>query len=134
MANYFVQYTDKNGVVYLVRDTNAQRILVSGVNIKTINGQSLLGSGNINISGGGGSSYSGGTGITISQNNEINHTNSVTAKTTQAIYPITYDAQGHITGSGNAVSIPTQVSDLTNDAGYLTLATLPIYDGSVITV
>jgi len=37
----------------------------------------------------------------------IGHTNSVTAKTTQALYPITYDAQGHITGSGTAVTIPT---------------------------
>lgn len=53
----------------------------------------------------------------------IGHTNSVTAKTTQALYPITYDAQGHITGSGSAVTIPTvptNVSAFTNDAGYLT--------------
>lgn len=27
--------------------------------------------------------------------------------------------------------IPTKVSDLTNDAGYLTLDDLPVYDGSV---
>ena len=27
--------------------------------------------------------------------------------------------------------IPTKVSDLTNDAGYLTLSTLPVYDGGV---
>lgn len=40
----------------------------------------------------------------------IGHTNSVTAKTTQALYPITYDAQGHITGSGTAVTIPTIAS------------------------
>lgn len=38
----------------------------------------------------------------------LNHSNSVTAQTTQAVYPITYDAQGHITGSGSAVTIPTQ--------------------------
>ena len=37
----------------------------------------------------------------------LNHSNSVTAKTTQAIYPIAFDAQGHITSSGNAVTIPT---------------------------
>lgn len=29
-------------------------------------------------------------------------------------------------------AIPTKVSDLTNDSGYLTLETLPIYDGTVI--
>ena len=34
----------------------------------------------------------------------VNHSNSVTAKTTQALYPIKYDSQGHITGSGNAVT------------------------------
>ena len=54
----------------------------------------------------GGKEYSGGTGITIS-GTTINHSNSTTAKTTQALYPITYDAQGHITGSGTAVTIPT---------------------------
>ena len=56
--------------------------------------------------------------ITTGSNNGINatysngavtigHTNSVTAQSTQALYPITYDAQGHITGSGTAVTIPT---------------------------
>ena len=30
-----------------------------------------------------------------------------------------------------SVSVPTAVSELTNDSGYLTLSTLPIYDGSV---
>ena len=37
----------------------------------------------------------------------INHTNSVTAQTTQAVYPIKIDAQGHISGYGTAVTIPT---------------------------
>lgn len=43
----------------------------------------------------------GGTSGSIT----LNHSNSVTAKSTQAIYPITFDAQGHITGSGSAVTI-----------------------------
>lgn len=35
-------------------------------------------------------------------------------------------------GEGNiAISVPTAVSQLTNDSGFLTLSTLPIYDGSV---
>jgi len=42
-----------------------QDTLVSGTNIKTINNESILGSGNINIQGGGGTSYSAGTGIDI---------------------------------------------------------------------
>jgi hypothetical protein len=37
--------------------TSKQDQLVSGVNIKTINGDSILGSGNINIEGGQGNSY-----------------------------------------------------------------------------
>lgn len=43
-----------NGTSYTVKDPNAQETLVSGTNIKTINNQSLLGSGNITISGGSG--------------------------------------------------------------------------------
>jgi len=30
-----------------------------------------------------------------------------------------------------APSVPSNVSDFNNDAGYLTLSTLPIYDGTV---
>ena len=43
-----------NGTDYNVKDPNAQETLVSGTNIKTINNQSILGSGNITIQGGGG--------------------------------------------------------------------------------
>lgn len=130
---YVVQFTDKNNEVYLVRDSEArtlisgkQDVLVSGTNIKTINGESLLGSGNIVIGGGG--SYSGGTGISIS-GTVINHSNSISAQTTQGLYPIAIDAQGHITSYGSAVS---NVSSFVNDAGYLTLSTLPIYNGNVV--
>lgn len=46
-----------------------QDTLISGTNIKTINNQSLLGSGNIDIQGGGGgSSYTAGDGIDITNN------------------------------------------------------------------
>ena len=38
-------------------DTSRQETLVSGTNIKTINGNSLLGSGDLTVGGGGGSSY-----------------------------------------------------------------------------
>lgn len=62
-----------------------------------------------------GTNASGGT---VSTSGTINHINSVTAKTTQGLYPITYDAQGHITGSGNAVAIPTASS------------TTPLMDGT----
>lgn len=48
--------------------SSKQATLISGTNIKTINGTSLLGSGNIDIQGGGGSSYTAGTGIDITNN------------------------------------------------------------------
>ena len=59
-------------------DTSRQETLVSGTNIKTVGGTSLLGSGDIALP-----------------------------------------------------TVPTNVSSFTNDAGYLTLSTLPIWDGSV---
>ena len=42
-----------NGTDYNVKDPNAQPTLVSGTNIKTINNESILGEGNIDIQGGG---------------------------------------------------------------------------------
>lgn len=42
-----------DGVTYGVKDTTKQPLLVSGTNIKTINNESILGSGNISISAGG---------------------------------------------------------------------------------
>ena len=68
-----------------------QDVLVSGVNIKTINSQSLLGEGNINIEGGG-----GGTQV---QSNW---------------------AETDTTSMAFIQNKPTNVSAFTNDAGYLT--------------
>lgn len=50
------EYLDKSGLTYFWERLKAffQPKLVSGTNIKTINNQSVLGSGNISISGGGG--------------------------------------------------------------------------------
>ena len=56
-----------------------------------------------------------GTGLSIgttaggnfTTSGTINHTNSVTAQTTQAVYPIKIDAQGHISAYGSAVTIST---------------------------
>ena len=50
--------------------------------------------------------WTAGTGLSAS-GNTINHSNSVTAATTQAVYPIKIDAQGHISAHGSAVTIPT---------------------------
>lgn len=81
---------------------NKQDKLVSGTNIKTINGNSLLGSGNIVIQGGGG-------GDTVTY--------------TQTVSSGTKLGDININGTPNTVyapTIPTTVSSFTNDAGYLT--------------
>lgn len=60
-----------------------QDTLVSGTNIKTINNESLLGSGNIDIQGGG-ATYSAGTNIDIT-NDTISCTLPITAQTSGGI-------------------------------------------------
>lgn len=50
-----------------------------------------------------------------------------TADITASTVSVTFE-----TNSGEIPEVPTNVSAFTNDSGYLTLNTLPIYDGSVI--
>lgn len=76
---------------------NKQDMLVSGQNIKTINNDSLLGSGNINID----TSYTAGTGINITDENVIN--NIITSYNDLSDLP----------------TIPTKTSDLQNDSGFV---------------
>lgn len=58
MADYISQFTgaeiDQRLAKVSQLETNKQDKLISGTNLKTINSQSLLGSGNIEIQGGGG--------------------------------------------------------------------------------
>ena len=69
-----------------------QDILVSGTNIKTINNESILGSGNIVIQGGsGGGSYTAGANIDITDN----------------VISVT------------GITVPTKLSELTNDEGFV---------------
>lgn len=84
------KYLDKDGLTYYDGKIKAvvnkkQDKLVSGQNIKTINGQSVLGSGDIPVGGGGGSagvsSIGGktgdialGTGLTMNDDNTLNGT------------------------------------------------------------
>lgn len=63
------------------------------------------------LSNGGGLSINGSP-ITTSGTITIGHSNSVTAQTTQAIYPIKIDAQGHVSAYGSAVSIPSTAADI----------------------
>ena len=66
------------------------------------------------------SDISAGTGISIDESSEgvniINHSNSTTTKSIQAIYPITIDAQGHISGSGTGIELGSDTTKyLRND-------------------
>ena len=74
-----------------------QDTLVSGTNIKTVNGTSILGSGNISVTGG-----TGGDANVI-ETVKVNGT------------ALTVDANKAVD-----VTVPTATSDLTNDSGFLT--------------
>lgn len=85
-----------DGNTYNLRDDSKQELLVSGVNIKTVNGVSLLGSGDVPVSGGG-----GGTITSV--------------KTTAGVHT-TIDISS---GAAN-FNVPTKTSHLTNDSGFVT--------------
>lgn len=85
VGQIYFNTTDKTGYIYdgtkwrdiaqIVDLSTKQDTLVSGENIKTINGVSVLGSGNIEISSGG--NYTAGNGIIISDSGEVSVTNPV---------------------------------------------------------
>lgn len=95
-----------------------QDVLVSGTNIKTINNESLLGSGNITIQGGGGSSEWGSITGNISSQTDLqtalggkeNTTNKVTSlssASTDTQYPsakCVYDLIGDISSAIDAIN------------------------------
>lgn len=97
-SNYENDYRASN----FIAGTNYQVPLVSGVNIKTINSQSILGSGNLFIAGGAGGtsvSLSGNTSLYILQN--INYT--ITNYNSFSSYSTTVTA-GNATITGNTIS------------------------------
>ena len=70
----------------------------------------------VGLTNGGGLTISGGP-ITTSGSITVGHTNSVTAQTTQAVYPIKIDANGHISAYGSAQTILKKYStNITGDA------------------
>ena len=58
-----------------------------------------------------GTSYSAGTGL-ILDGTTFNHSNSVTAQTTKSFYPITIDAQGHISEYGEGIDIAAELETI----------------------
>lgn len=117
--------------------------LVSAVNIKTINGNSILGSGNMDVSGGGG----GGQANVIESisvnsvaqavdanknvdlqfktvnNNSLSGTGNISIATGEnnVIESISVNTVAQtVTNKNVDITVPTKVSDLTNDSGYTT--------------
>ena len=150
------QYLDKNGLPHLWGKLKAyfQQKLVSGTNIKTVNNQSLLGSGNISISGGGGSGTVTSVGIanggglsvsgspvTSSGNITVGHSNSVTAGTigstsassgaSVSIPYATYDSNGHITGKGTHTHTVTGFVSAETDPVFLASAAAGIASSDI---
>ena len=128
--------------------------------LKTINGESIVGSGNITISGGSadlsnyytkteidnkgyltshqslktinGQSIVGTGNITISGGSSIDLSNYYTKEQIDAKgYLTEHQSLANYALKSEIPTVPTNVSFFTNDSGYLTLATLPKYTGGV---
>ena len=99
---------------------NAQAIqgkqdkLVSGTNIKTINNQSILGSGNISIEG-------GGSAVVV--DNALSNTSENPVQNKVITTRVT-SIETSLASKANASDIPTKVSQLENDSTYQTKANL----------
>ena len=100
-------------------------------NNKTNNTGTVTSVGVSNATNGGlsvsGSPITGSGSITVGHSNVLS-----SAQTTQAVYPIKIDKNGHISAYGSAVSVPTKVSDLTNDSGFISsyTETDPVFSAS----
>lgn len=106
------EFKTATDTVYGVTPTyTKQDTLISGTNIKTINNTSLLGSGDITISGGGSSDYTD-----LENKPQINGVTLSGNKSTSDL-EISYD---DLEDKPTIPTVPTNVSAFTNDAGYLT--------------
>ena len=127
---YLTSYTETDPVFSASAAAGITATDISNWNGKTSNTGTVT---SITVSNAtnGGLSISGSP-ISTSGTITIGHSNVLSsAQTTQAVYPIKIDKNGHISAYGSAVTIPTVYSS-TNTSGYLTMATLPIYDGTVV--
>ena len=99
---------DKGDYATTAQLNGKQDTLVSGTNIKTVNGESLLGEGNILIK-----SVDVDSALSTTSENPVQ--NKVITNKVNTIEQSITDLSG---------TIPTKVSDLTNDSGYITNAAL----------
>lgn len=90
-------------------DSTKQDTLVSGTNIKTINNESILGSGNITVGG--------GTATDV----QINGTSITSSNVANIITQSAYNSSTNkIATMSDLPTVPTKTSDLTNDSGFIT--------------
>ena len=118
---YLTEHQDISGLATKTELNSKQDALVSGTNLKTINGQSLLGNGDITITGGSGLKKWEGTRA------EYNALSSYDADT---LYIITEE-------DVEIPTVPTKVSAFENDAGYALKSnseeiTFTLEDGSTV--
>ena len=93
-------------------DNTKQDTLVSGTNIKTINNESILGSGNITVGG--------GTATDVQINGTSITSSNVANIITESAYNETTNKIATMSDLPTIPSIPTKTSDLTNDSGFIT--------------
>ena len=120
LSNYYTKSETSGATEISTALASKQDTLVSGTNIKTINNESILGSGNITIEGGG-SSYTAGDGIDIT-----NDVISVTGKVdTTAFTAHTADTVIHVTSTEKA-SWNGLISRPSTMRAFLVRETLPL--------
>ena len=95
------------------KESDFQSTLVSGTNIKTINNESILGSGNITIQGGGTQVQSDWNQTDSSAVDYIKNKPNLATVATSGSY-------NDLSNKPTIPTVPTNVSAFTNDAGYLT--------------
>lgn len=123
-GNYYVfMYTVTNGT-WASSSYGFQQLLVSGTNIKTVNGESVLGRGDIIID-----SYDDTALVNRVQATETAlagkaDASSIPSKTSDLTNDSDYqtgaDVTTAISGKADKTELPENVSDLPNDAGYVT--------------
>ena len=100
---------DSGFITSSYHDSSKQDTLVSGTNIKTINNESLLGSGNISISGG------------TTTDVQINGTSITSGGVADIITESAYNSTTNkIATMSDLPTVPTKTSELNNDSGYIT--------------
>lgn len=139
-----IMHDNSSGTYTPINDVldNKQDKLVSGTNIKTINGYSILGSGNLPISGGGGTATDvqvNGTSITsggvanirtngtynassnkiatMSDLPTVNNATLTIQKNGTTVKTFSANASSNVTAN---ITVPTNTNELTNGAGFIT--------------